>query len=704
MDNLIQDERKTSIKRRVLIFSAVLFSAILVSGCMVFIFFMQKTVQLNIGHELVGTIEFESLKLESSVNGEIALALKMATSPIIIQHFINPDNSELKRYAFMEIAGYRDSFKSKGAFWVSDKNREFYFDEENHYTVNPDDPDSYWYNMTLHKTEKYNFNINYNAEMKKIMLWINAPVFDSNREPIGIVGTGIDLSEFVESIYRNYRSKSNLFLFNSDGEITGARKAALVTDKVTIQKELGHLGTDIFDRASKMSDEAISFGTPTGEVAIGKVPALNWYMTAIQKISIADIIGSPMTFLFLAMMAVIAGIFIVFYMFITGMISPMNKMMKVLDQIAVDWDLTRRLDLHRRDEIGMLGEFLNMTFEKMRELLLSIKGKTVSLTDTGDELSAYMITTKKDIEGINNNIQFMRGQILTQSDKVISASGSMEKINADIDDLNKHITLQAESVAQSSSAIEEMLANINSVTQTLVKNTANINTLANTSGAGRADLTKVSTDIQEIAKESEALLQINSVMQTIASQTNLLAMNAAIEAAHAGESGRGFAVVADEIRKLAENSGNQSKTISAVLKKIKNMIDDITRSTSVVLERFDAIEREVKTVSDQEAQIRNAMEEQGEGSRQILDAISQLNTVTSKVRKASSNMTSEGREVLIQSDALKQITAEVAGNMDDMSNNADEITNAFSRVQEITYENKDNIMTLNTDMARFKVG
>jgi len=703
MENVIHGERKTSIKRRVLIFSAILFSIILVGGCMVFVFFMQKTVQINIGHELVGNIEFESLKLESSVNGEIALALKMATSPIIIQHFLDPNDSELKRYAFMEIAGYRDSFKSKGAFWVSDIDKEFYFDEGNHYTIDPDAPDSYWYNMTLHRTEKYNFNINYNAEMKKIMLWINAPVFDSSRKPIGIVGTGIDLTEFVNSIYRNYKSKSNLYLFNADGEITGARNAALVTDKVTIQIELGNLGTEIFDRASNMSDEAISFGTSTGEVAVGKVPALNWYMTAIQKITVVDIIGSPMTFLFLAMMAVIAGIFIVFYVFITGMISPMNKMMKTLDLIAEDWDLTKRLDLHRRDEIGTLGEFINMTFEKMRELLLSIKGKTVSLTDTGDELSSYMTTTKKDIEGINNNIQFMRGQILSQSDKVSSASGSIVKINVDIDELNKHIVTQAESVAQSSSAIEEMLANINSVTQTLVKNTANINMLAETSGAGRLDLQKVSADIQEIAKESEGLLQINSVMQTIASQTNLLAMNAAIEAAHAGESGRGFAVVADEIRKLAENSGNQSKTISAVLKKIKNMIDDITKSTGVVLERFAAIESEVKIVSDQESQIRNAMEEQGAGSRQILDAISQLNTVTNQVRKASSNMTSEGKEVLSQSDALKNITAEVAGNMDDMSTNADDITNAFSRVQEITMENKENITALNTDMARFKV-
>jgi len=707
------NKRRTSIRKSVLIFSAVLFALILIGGSIVFMIAMGQTVRISTGYELVQSIEIEKIKLEASVNGEIALALKMATSPLIIQHFLNPDEPALKRRAFDEIESYRQSFASGQVFWASDIDKEFYFDENNHNTVDTENPDNYWYKMTLYETEKYNFNINYNAEIQKIMLWINATVFDASRPsrlgignglPIGLVGTGIDLTSFINSIYAGYKGKSELYLFNSEWEITGASDSSLITKKEKINDHLGSVGEEIqhFITAVKKNDYE-SFEIPGGVVAVGKVPALNWYICAIQHVGTTEILGTSMTFLFLAMIAVVAVIFVIFYIYISQMIKPMNFMVQALDHISVDWDLTKKLNLHRRDEIGTLGEFFNMTFEKMRTLLLDIKEKTISLSDTGSELTSFMTITKDDIDKINVNIQRMRGEVLSQSDVVHSSSTSMEKVINEIDELDKNITIQANSVAQSSSAIEEMLANIESVTKTLVKNTANINSLAKSSEEGRLDLQKVSTDIQEIAQESEGLLQINSVMNSIAAQTNLLSMNAAIEAAHAGAAGMGFAVVADEIRKLAENSGKQSKTISTVLKKIKAMIDAITKSTSIVQERFKNIEEEIQTVSNQETQIRNAMEEQSEGSRQILEAVTQLNTVTSDVRKSSSGMITESKEVLNQSTSLRTVTNQIAEDMDKMTKNADEISSAFTRVHEINDANNENIDTLRKGISQFKV-
>ncbi|MDR0512224.1 MAG: methyl-accepting chemotaxis protein, partial [Treponema sp.] len=185
---------------------------------------------------------------------------------------------------------------------------------------------------------------------------------------------------------------------------------------------------------------------------------------------------------------------------------------------------------------------------------------------------------------------------------------------------------------------EEMVTSIKTVTGALFKNAEHVKDLQVASKVGHEGINDVVADIRGIAKESESLLEINSVMQNIASQTNLLSMNAAIEAAHAGDSGRGFAVVAAEIRKLAESSGAQSKTIGAVLKTIKSSIDKITKSTETVLNRFEQIDGGIKTVADQERSVLNAMEEQRQGSTQILQAIGEVSNITQRVKTDAKKM------------------------------------------------------------------
>jgi len=219
-----------------------------------------------------------------------------------------------------------------------------------------------------------------------------------------------------------------------------------------------------------------------------------------------------------------------------------------------------------------------------------------------------------------------------------------QSIQSMAEQLNGHVAEQSAAVTESAAAIEEMVANIRSVTNSLSKNTDHVKELQAASKVGHTDLNVVVADIREIANESESLLEINSVMDNIASQTNLLSMNAAIEAAHAGDSGRGFAVVASEIRKLAVSSSQQSNTTGAVLKKIKSAIDKITKSTEAVLDKFNTIDGGIKTVADQERKVLNAMEEQEVGSKQILQAIAQVHEITNRVRSDAEQMVKKHQE------------------------------------------------------------
>ena len=271
------------------------------------------------------------------------------------------------------------------------------------------------------------------------------------------------------------------------------------------------------------------------------------------------------------------------------------------------------------------------------------------LHNDGSLIPTEEIVHKINIDGKDHTIVYSRDlrehYREREKERVVQA-----KIQAMMEQLNEHVEKQTASVAASSSATEQMLANIRSVTDTLNGNTKNVRELQEASVAGHNSLSEVISDIQGIARESESLLEINAVMENIAGQTNLLSMNAAIEAARAGESGKGFAVVAGEIRKLAESSSQQSSTISGVLKSIKDSIDKITRSTDNVLGKFNAIESGVKTVARQEDLIVNAMEEQGQGSKQILQAISTVNEVTHQVKDAARRMVETSKEAMHKTD------------------------------------------------------
>ncbi|MDR1398379.1 MAG: methyl-accepting chemotaxis protein [Treponema sp.] len=240
---------------------------------------------------------------------------------------------------------------------------------------------------------------------------------------------------------------------------------------------------------------------------------------------------------------------------------------------------------------------------------------------------------------------------------VSEISSETKQITTNISKLESRIVQQAAAVSQSSRSIEEILSRITAVSGILGENSTLMDTLLSASETGKGGIQKVTDIMSLLVRDSEALLEASKMIQSIAQQSNLLAMNAAIEAAHAGIAGAGFAVVADEIRKLAESSSDQGRSISNALKGIKEQILQATALSGQSQEQFSSMVSLVEQVRNQELVITHAMAEQENGGDQILDAIGQMKGITEEVKEASGKIATSSVHVLSDVNGLEEETA-----------------------------------------------
>jgi methyl-accepting chemotaxis protein len=547
---------------------------------------------------------------------------------------------------------------------------------------------------------------------------ITVPVINKRlNDVVGAVIAQLDIGIIqptVENTLKTSHEVTSAVLYSNNGFILANYMPEFIGKQIDAETQYGHQLDDV-KTAIKNSKEWLGEEYDPGihtkvvmaiaTIPIGASPTTWSIMIGSSENYIMQDVNRMIIFtIMLAVVALIASIIIIYFI-ISGVTKPIIMVTESLKDIAEgEGDLTRRLNIHTKDEVGELSRYFNQTMGSITGLIKRIKYKVNALTNTGHELESNMGKTAKSVDEISTNFDGMKTEMSRQDESAKAADMAVTAIKDSITGLNRLIEEQSASINNSSSAVEEMTANIHSVTKTLVENSKNVSALAEASENGKIGLQTVAEKIKEIAKDSEGLLEINSVMNKIASQTNLLSMNAAIEAAHAGEAGKGFAVVADEIRKLAESSGQQSKTTAAMLKKIKASIDSITVSSDEVLSRFEVIDSGVKTVSQHELNIRNAMEEQEVGGKQILDSIERLKEISISVKKGAEDMLQSGEQVQQQTEDFIKISNNAMSGLNDIVNGAmKEIKIAVVHVDEMSAENSKNFEELKAESNKFKV-
>ncbi|MDR2433208.1 MAG: methyl-accepting chemotaxis protein, partial [Treponema sp.] len=402
----------------------------------------------------------------------------------------------------------------------------------------------------------------------------------------------------------------------------------------------------------------------------------------------------------------------VFFMVITWLASILKKNLGVLfgsiiaqleNLSSEKKDLTRRIFICSVDELGTIAGMVNSFCDNMGSGIREIKGGQYELSASAVELENNAQAMSVSITQIADGVEQVKekaGNQLKSAEESVDAVGLMA---GNVESLDNSITTQSEGISKASAAVEEMVGNIKSIGAVVTKMREQFKTVHDAAGEGGIIQKESGARVQDIVEQSRSLQEANKIIATIASQTNLLAMNAAIEAAHAGDAGRGFSVVADEIRKLAEDSSRESQKISVELKQIAETINGIVKGSAASEQAFSQVTERIGETERLVYEVDNAVKEQEEGAAQVLDALKVMNDTSASVKTGSQEINSGNETMLREMNKLKADSTEIADSLEDMAKGILRINESAKQVSALAESTRAAVKDITVFVDSFEV-
>jgi methyl-accepting chemotaxis protein len=570
---------------------------------------------------------------------------------------------------------------------------------------------SYFKAVVLEGAPRYVSEALISKSLKVAMIFVSVPVKAADGKVNGVLSASVSLEELAKisgtikigkSGYGWVIDKTGLFLAHPRAE-------AIMTLNATDADKAGYRGLDSLGQ--EMLKGQSGFG---GFLDVGGAPLIAYYSPIPRSpgwvfgISLpraeAEQTESELRLTLLAILVLGIGLAVLVAVLLgRRLVKPIHHAVRSFQALAQgEADLTASLDSRRKDELGMMIVHFNAFLAKLREIVQGMKRAQDDLAKIGGDLKQSAEVSRTVVEEISTDIGRIEEQSQAQGNSVSESSTAIEQIAQNIESLDQLIARQAASISQASSSVEELAGNIGSIQESAKKMSAQFDELAKVADEGRSTHSLAMSKIAMITERSEGLLEANKVISAIAAQTNLLAMNAAIEAAHAGEAGRGFSVVADEIRRLAETSSGQSRTIGKELKTVQTAIVEVVDSSRASESAFVQV---IEKISETEAIVRTvgvALAEQEEGSSQMLEALRDMNQVSSQVQSGSREMRSGNKTLLLEIELLKASTQAISATLSELVEGTKNLNEASVDLEAMAERTAATIQAMDGLVGRFK--
>lgn len=368
-----------------------------------------------------------------------------------------------------------------------------------------------------------------------------------------------------------------------------------------------------------------------------------------------------------------------------------------------DADLTQILKVESKDEVGQLSDSFNNFTGSLRDIVKHIQESTGEGREVAETLSANVEEISAALDEIMATITSIDQQSETLSTLAGGTSEAMKSISLALETVNNQTEEETSAVEESSAAVEEMVASIRNISRLATDRSEMAEQLSEMARKGEDQMGTTLKDIEGIATSADSIRDVVTVIDGISAQINLLAMNAAIEAAHAGDAGRGFAVVADEIRKLAESTGTNAKSIGESVGQITDRIKETAVRSRETGESIGEIVSGSADVSLTLKEIMSALEELGKGTEQITEALDHLNTASHTVRDSAVNIEGQSADSRVSLEQVSDLSRQNHEGIEEIRRAMDEIGTSVRAIMGLGTRNAEAMDALDSEVRRFTV-